>query len=133
MLGVYWNWIRTKRKETYQSHSADFVVGFKQELRFLQMCIYQTFLRVEYIRQRQSGMRSRIKLLLMSCGIRSLSDRIISIGRRLFKIQIFLLYNGIFNSARRTARSLYLWISVSVRMASGFIAQIPTKSCPIKS
>ena len=42
------------------------------------------------------------------------------VGSSKFK---FSYYNGIFNSARRTARSLYLWISVSVRMASGFIAQ----------
>ena len=60
-------------------------------------------------------------LFLPGCG-RRVSDRSFSGGRRLVKIQLFLLYYGDFDPVRGAARTCYLRVFVPVWMVSGAFA-----------
>ena len=68
-------------------------------------------------------MCSRFELLLIPCRFRSLSHRCFSGSGWVFKIQIFLLYHGIYHLTWCNLRSIYMRFPLSLRMVPGSAAQ----------
>ena len=62
-------------------------------------------------------MCTRAELLLLPGSLRCLSYRGVSGGSGVFQVQLFLLYHRLSHFAGSPAGTLYLWFSVSLRLA----------------
>ena len=73
----------------------------------------------------EDRLRAGAELLLLPGGLRSLSHRGVSGGGGVFQVQLLLLYHRLSHSAGSPAGTLYLRLSVSLRLVSGAAAQDP--------
>ena len=127
-LGV---WELDKKRPDISQILSRFRGWCRQEAAALANLHLPNFLEGRHLSRKHKGcLCAGTELLFLPCGFRGMSDRSVSVGGRIVKIQLFLLYHRFPYSARCLAGTVYLRISVPFRVVSGTAAQDTGQNCP---